>query len=104
MSRIKLGELDAVPGNRVNVWRLDPFLSVTSEFRISEIIGEQENDIGLAGFCSFLRLVVNAKSVSRNDEPKQQEKQTEGGDSHHVHQERLIGNPVILSEFDFQFE
>lgn len=42
-----LGELDALGGNLVYMGGLDPFLAVTPELGIPQVIGQDENDVWL---------------------------------------------------------
>jgi hypothetical protein len=44
---VDLGEADAIGGEAVDVGGLDALLSVAAEVAVTEIVGEDENNIGL---------------------------------------------------------
>src|SRR5690348_13050854 len=48
VSGIELREAHALSRQAIDVWRLDSFLPVIADVAISEIVGEDEDDVGLA--------------------------------------------------------
>ncbi len=42
---VRLSEADAFGGHAIKVGRLDPFLTITAEIAVAEVIGHDENDV-----------------------------------------------------------
>jgi hypothetical protein len=45
-ARVAIGEADALGSETVEVRRLDDFLAIATEVAVTEIVGEDEEDVG----------------------------------------------------------
>lgn len=73
LSDVKVCESDAIGSDLVEIWSgVDS--AIGAEVAISEIVGIDENDVGMTGFCGMIRL-GNSHLADRNQHERQDESQ-----------------------------